>query len=239
MNQLPSELQPALDTFTAALTATLGEDLECLAVYGPVAAGDYVTDYTPVNVLIVPRAVTLSVLRQVVAPLREARRICRLVPFIMTRGDLIASSDVFPIKFRMMKECHVLLAGVDVLEDVLVADTHLRLRCEQELKNLVLRLRLRYLEAQGDVGRLRNVAIMTSQAAIDPLRVTVSLKSGKVPDRAQLVSAAREHCGLDLSPLDELKKVLRASKPAMNDLESAYDTLMNTIEAAARYADSL
>ncbi len=237
--QLPSDLQAPLETFTDNLTSSLGAELECLAAYGPVAAGDYVVDFTPVNVLIVPRAVTVSLLKQLVAPLREGRRSCRLVPFIMTRSDLIASSDVFPVKFRMMKECHILLAGANVLDEVEVADTHLRLRCEQELKNLVLRLRLRYLEAQGDLIRLRNVAIMTSQAAIDPLRVTVSLKSGKVPDRTDLVAAAREHCELDLSPLDEVKDVLREIKPSMDDLERAYGQLMDTIEAAAEYADSM
>jgi hypothetical protein len=237
--QLPSDLQAPLEIFTDTLSASLGPELQSLAAYGPVAAGDYMADFTPVNVLIVPRAVTVSLLKQLVAPLREARQSCRLVPFIMTRNDLIASSDVFPIKFRMMKECHVLLAGTDVLGEVEVADTHLRLRCEQELKNLVLRLRLRYLEAQGDVMRLRNVAIMTSQAAIDPLRVMVSLKSGKVPDRIELVAAARESCGLDLATLDEIKKVLRTPKPAMDDLELAYGQLMDTIEAAARHADSM
>ncbi len=239
LSQLPSDLQPPVEAFTQALTSTLDTELESLVLYGPVATGDYIADLTPVNVLIVPRSVTTALLRQLVAPLRDARHRCRLVPFIMTAADLKASSDVFPIKFRMMKQSHLLLAGRDVLGEVEVADTHLRLRCEQELKNLVLRLRLRYLEAQGDVIRLRNVAIMTSQAAIDPLRVMVSLKSGVVPDRTDLVTAARTSCGLDLAPLDDIKGVLRAARPEMNELEQAYDQLMQTIEAAARYADAM
>jgi hypothetical protein len=139
----------------------------------------------------------------------------------------------------MMKECHVLIEGADVLAGVEVADTHLRLRCEQELKNLVLRLRLRYLETQGDPVRLRNVAIMTSQAAIDPLRVTVSLKSGTVPTRSELAAAAKESCGLDLSQLDEVKQILRSPRPSIEELERVYDALMETISAAANYADSM
>ena len=44
-----------------------------------------------------------------------------------------------------MQQDYILLCGQDVMKDLTIKRDHLRLRCEQEIKNLMLRLRSSYL----------------------------------------------------------------------------------------------
>lgn len=237
--QLPAEANSALEGFCNAVTSTFGDDLVSLALYGPAARGGFVAGGTNINVLLMLNDTSLPAMKKLAAPLAAARQAIPLNAFIMTRHQLEESCDVFPIKFMMMKEDYKVLAGADVLADLDITESHLRLRCEQELKNLMLRLGYRYLESSADARKLRSALLGMGQSSNDSLRVLVKLKCGEMPARGDLVEKARAACDLDLSCLGKIDALARDGSADLAQVEAVYGEMMNAITAAADLADKL
>ena len=57
-------------------------------------------------------------------------------PIIMTYGYLQSSLEVFPIQFLNMKTINELAYGEDVLKDINIEKSDLRLVCEKRIKRL-------------------------------------------------------------------------------------------------------
>lgn len=74
---------------------------------------------------------------------------CKILPFILTMEELQKSADVYPIKFLDLSQNHKVLIGSDPFEKVEVHQDNLRLRCEQELRNMALRLRFNFVKNRG------------------------------------------------------------------------------------------
>jgi hypothetical protein len=134
-----------------------------------------------VEVMVVLTNVGPDVLNMLAGPVARSSRRCRLEVLTLTEQDLQSSCDVFPIRFLDMQQRHELLYGQDVLANLDVSEEHLRLRCEQEIKNLVLRLRNLYLHR----ARRNKLLALTLTAAIGPFVRTLSacltLKTGVAP----------------------------------------------------------
>ena len=150
---LPTGIQTALESWKQDLEATLGDRLISAIIYDGVVKNDDAKDTDGIRVMLVMSEMSveiLDVLREVCRRFKLARQ---LQPFILTQQDLMTSTDVFPIRFLDMQQDYILLCGQDVMKDLTIKRDHLRLRCEQEIKNLMLRLRSSYLmnlDLKGD-----------------------------------------------------------------------------------------
>ena len=93
---------------------------------------------------------TAASLAPLAPPLQAAWRAVRVQPMVLTPAEVRRTADAFPTKFLDIKEHHIVLAGDDPfvgLEEVTGRGGPVRV--EQELRNLVLRLRRRL---RGDRG---------------------------------------------------------------------------------------
>ena len=153
-NTLPAEIQAGLDRFRDEMETALGPELVALMVYGDVLCRDVNRSRLDgVNVMVVLRQVRLADLDKIMKPVKAAGKKIGLVPMVVSETDIKGSADVFPIKFLQIKHHHKLLYGTDVFQGMEVSKAHLRLRCEQELKNLMLRTRPRARAEQWSEGR--------------------------------------------------------------------------------------
>jgi len=59
----------------------------------------------------------------------------------MSEDEVARSTDCFPIEFRDMKERRRVLAGADVVADLVIGDVFYRAQVEHELRAKLLRLR--------------------------------------------------------------------------------------------------
>jgi hypothetical protein len=156
---LPTPLQSHLEQFCADIAAGAGENLLSVAVYGSVVKrGTCVVGETPVPVLVVLQDPSIQFLKPIAGVIRRAIKEFHAAPFVVSLHDLQTSTDIFPIKFLDMQTHHLLLSGRDVLSKLDISTQHLRLRCEQELCNLLLRLRQVYVRNAGDNSALDQAA---------------------------------------------------------------------------------
>ena len=88
-------------------------------------------------------------------------------PLIMGKDEFYAMSDIYAIEFSDIKWNNQLIYGDDLVQALNINYFDLRLQCERELKNLILKLRGFYLEH----GRNRSAIV----PAMDTIARTVSV----------------------------------------------------------------
>ncbi|MFZ5953462.1 MAG: hypothetical protein ACOYXC_22355 [Candidatus Rifleibacteriota bacterium] len=119
-----------------------------VSLYGSLARKEQVDQLSDINLLIILSKFSMAQLEIMVRePVKPGE--VMISPFFLTQIDLERSLDVFPGKFLSIIQDHKTIAGPDMLSDLKIDRSHLRLRCEQEIKNLLFFLRRGYLRQHG------------------------------------------------------------------------------------------
>ena len=169
--------EQALERFGAEVRGALGSHLVCLAVYGSAAGHDWVAGRSDVNVAIVVDRVSLDVL-DALAPVVAGRPAGFALPLVLDPEWLADARDTFPMELSDVASQHRLLAGRDVLADVVVERGAVRRECEQEARGKLLRLRALYLETAGDAAALERVMTGSLKSFLVILRHLLQLNGG-------------------------------------------------------------
>jgi hypothetical protein len=237
---LPLQAREGLKILCEGFQAALGEDLLSVVLFGSVAKGDeYYVPTTDVETLVVVKAISATQLDAMGPVLREARRKSLVTTMIVTPDDLASSCDVFPVKFCDAKEHHRLLLGHDHLADLEIHEDHMRLRCEQELRNLTLRLRAMWAKTAGSSKARLEVLARAGATFVDQLRTLMRLREGSAPlKRAEVVDKA-ESLGMDKALLQELLAIGRGRySPKGEELTKLGDRFLEAAAKAAKMADT-
>lgn len=228
-------LTGALDRFQTQAQVVLGENLVSLVVFGEAASNGGAAQGGPVDAMIVLRTIDLVALNQLRRVVLEARREIELLPLVLTPNELERSTDVFPVKFQTMKWRHLLLCGEDLLSGLEIDREHLRLRAEQEIKNLLFRLRRFYIE-RSHRGELLEITLARGvESLIRDLAVLLYLRTGEVLDAEATVARAAEDLGIPSQPLEDTLALGAGAAP--EDLRTLYDAFMTAVERAADLVD--
>ena len=162
-----------------------------------------------------------------------------LFTMVATKQEIISSCDVFPITFLDMQRRHRLLYGDDVLEALDVGRDHLRLRCEQELKNLQLRMQNQFFRHK-DVKSFHESYVRAWSSMRRAVDATLYLQTGNwVPDN-EVWDVAATAFGWD--PIE----VKRCHRLALQDqhielegLRAVYAHTIELVSIAASVVDEI
>jgi hypothetical protein len=146
----PPAITAALEHLKHELARAAGANLSGLILYGGLARGRYRAGQSDVNVVVLLHEVSATALAAVAPALRTARRAAAVEPMILAPDEVPAAAVAFPTKFLDIKDHHVVLAGADTFADLEVPREAIRRRVAQQLRNLALRLRRRYLSVVDD-----------------------------------------------------------------------------------------
>lgn len=238
---LPTPVREGLELFVEQLRDALGEQLVSVILYGGLAKGEYAQPSSDVNVMLVLKEVTLERLDQSVSPVQRGLRDFGLTVLVMTESGLRRATDVFPIKFLDMQHYHRVLWGKDVLADLHIARDHLRLRCAQEIQNLLLRLRHFYLHRARRTELVEGTLNTAISSFLSSLSALLTLKTGRAPmEKRAIVEAAAREWNLDAKPLqDALALKSGQYEPDAAELKRLYGAFMSTVQRAADVVDQL
>ena len=238
---IPESIRSRLSALTDQLVAALGDSVESIIVYGDVVKGEgFAVGHGNVNIAIILKEVTIELLDKATPILREGRDI-KLATMIQTVEDLKSSTDVFPIKFLDMQRAHELLHGQDVLAELSISNEHLRLRCEQQLKNLHLRLRSFYIQRSGDAKLLRETLENAIGALVADLATLLELKTGSFQGTPnEVINSASTEFDLPQETMNEILWLRRSDENhSATELKRMYGQLMSAVAKAAQIADTL
>ena len=237
---IPKLLERDIGNFVEELDHSLGSNMLSVVMYGGMVKSKTIKITDPVNLMVVVREITTKILDQIAEPYMMSRRKDQLKLLTLSKEDLLSSTDVFPIKFLDMQQDYRVLRGEDLVKDLEVNRDHLRLRCEQEIKNLMLRLRQAYLKNSIRPKALSGVMTKSYSAFLSAADVLAELSTGNVYRSDEDILGASESIGLNITPLrriQELRKGQIFDDPA--DQKRVYEHLMATVRHAAKMADQL
>jgi hypothetical protein len=231
----PPEVTAALQRHCAALKSATGDKLVCLALYGGVVRGRYRPQESDINLLLVLKDTSKEILDRLAPVLRAAWREIHLEPWLLGTDEIEGAARVFPTKVLDIQRYHQLLDGADALRRIEVRREDLCRRIEQEMRNIAMRLRRRYLSIYDDEDAMRRA--LTDVAV--PLRINLlallDLAEVKVAEEqrtAAVYSTAAKHFQLDANDLQQLSD-LRNTGSLAGDAGSLFCAVMMVVEKIA------
>ncbi len=238
---VPSPVEQSLQELVESLKRGAGDNLQSVIIYGSIARGHFRPGASDVNLVILLKDVSASELDKIDKPLRKARNSINVNAMIMTGSEVARSADVFPVKFMHIKNYHLVLFGDDPFVDLSISPKHLRIRLEQELRNISIRLRNRYVNLHQDrsvsIGLVTN--LMGSFAV--QLRTLLELTGKPLPQehstKAHLMAAA-EAFDLDKEALEAASELRRGVAPAL-EVQEIFARVMKSVDKAVDVADQL
>ena len=126
--------------------------MQSIVLYGSAATGEFQTDFSNLNLLCILRESSFSQLSAIAPVVEWWHRQKNPAPLIMTQEELEHSTDVFSIEFLDMQHHHRVLFGDEVLGPLQIPMHQHRTQLEYELREKLILLRQRLLEA-GDNDR--------------------------------------------------------------------------------------
>lgn len=208
-----AELLATSRAWLAPVRHALGPEFLAAYLTGSALLQGFDPRHSRINVLVVARALDPDVLDRLGAAIPVTRKAPHFDPLFMTRDQMIASLDVFPIEWLDLLERHVRLEGEDVFAGVEVPRTWLRLQCEHELRGKHLRLRHEYLASAGRPERLAEVLSRITSGFQALYRTLLRLRGEEPPASSErAIERVADLYGLDARALLEAHHVRRSAK---------------------------
>lgn len=237
---LPTDMQPALAAWLDELRDALGTEFVALMCYGGLARGDFIPGTSDVNLLAVVTEAPPALLERAAPAIRRGTRDHHAGVFLVTEGELRRATDVFPVKLLDIKRHHHLLAGRDVTLDLEINATHLRLRCEQELRDLLFSLRRVYVHQQPFPELLETSLTRSVSSLVVNLGVLMELRTGRPPTDRHTILAEAAAAGMNTAPIEAVMALRRGeSQPSVDALRPLFAGFLDTLEQVVQLADRM
>ncbi|MDH5638932.1 MAG: hypothetical protein OEZ04_10595 [Nitrospinota bacterium] len=223
----------ALELFCWEVKEAIGENLLSVTLYGSAAGEEFSPGRSDINILLLTGTMEFQTLEKLLDPVSVGLRVS-IHPMLLTEANLKSSTDIFPVKFYFMKKRYRVLYGKDLLHDLEILPEHLRLKSEQEIMNLLLRLRRHFVYHGG--WRLAQKITSTITPFVENLRVAMSLGQEGIMGKDEAIEAAQAH-GISASAI-RAAIGLKESGSSREEVEKIYADYMEAVESAAKMVDA-
>jgi hypothetical protein len=232
-----TEVSSALDALCSELRTVAGGNLRGLILYGGLAQGRFRPKSSDVNLVVLLDKADAGSLRPLAPAFRRAFRAAGVNAFILTPHEVREAADVFPTKFLDIARFHRLLWGENPFQGITVEPEHVRLRVEQELRNMLMRLRHRYAMVADDAAAISAALRHVSTSLAVELRAMLELQ--RTPpegeDPPAVLRAAARTLGLDAGVLERLWDLHEGKAP--EDPPQLLAATLTLLDAAASWVD--
>jgi predicted nucleotidyltransferase len=199
---IPGDVKARLEEFTRSLVSLLSQDLVALVIHGSAVRGGYVPGSSDIDGVVVLREPTAAKLESIGNVVRMARFSARIECMILDEAEIARSADVFPLLYEDIAACHHLAHGKDVFSAITVHPEHRRLRIEQELREVEIRLRRVVTDNADDDESLGAALERKVKQLRSPLNALVRLRGKNPADSVHgVLEAAGELFGISMAPL--------------------------------------
>ena len=238
VKESPKSMSATLKDTARELSQILGEQLLSLVLYGQSAKELNPRKSEDLQLVIVLKTVTAALLQSIGEPLSKAWQRFNVQPYIVTEDELARLADVFPLRIWSMQKHGQTLHGEAIVDKIEIEREHLRLRVEQQLRNLQVRIRRRLLSTGHDPRLIIPLIFQLSSNIHTPLEVMLHLKDKSIEalERDDLFRRASDIFALDTQVLDRFKSPHMCS-PA--EVESLGEDAIQLLSKLAEIADTL
>lgn len=228
-----------LSALVRDLQAALGQRMRSVILYGSAARGD-VQARSDLNVLVVMEPLDPESLEKAAPALRRWTRGGQPMPRLFSPALIADSADVFPIEMLDIRGSRRVLHGDDPFAALVIHPDHLRMQCERELREKLMRLREGYVEAHDSSKGLERLLVASYTTFVALFRGCLHLMAGAVPARGdEVVAAFCDRAGLDPTPFQRVDRLRRGEARGADPRElflGYHEQLMKAVARVDRFA---
>jgi predicted nucleotidyltransferase len=225
---LPGRVASRLEELIASLRAGLGDDLVGVLAYGSAVRGGWDEARSDVDLVIVVRDDGATKLEAIGPALELARFSARIEAMILRDEEIARAADVFPLLYDDIAHASACLVGDNPFAGLTVSPAHRRLRVEQELREVRIRMRRVATDAGHGPGFAGAVQRKLKQLR-SPLHALLVMHGVGGDDRFEpVIRAAAAHYRVDAAVLLD---AVRAPREAFDALARLVDAALADVDA--------
>lgn len=227
--------------FVGRLQSAAGANLKSVILYGSAAAGDYVADYSDVNLLCVLGETTFAAIAGLSASVEWWAKQKHHAPLLMTKEELQRGADVFSIEFLDMQANYRVLWGEDVLKALQIPMTFHRAQVEYELREKTILLRQRLLTVAGNKTGKWELLLRSAPAFATLARhALIATGEAAAASKREAVQRLAAKTGLDPAPFLQLFDVReRKADRSGVDVDELFARYLKAVEQMTAAVDSM
>jgi hypothetical protein len=230
-----------ISDFVSRLRAAAGTNLRSVILYGSAAGGDYVPDYSDLNLLCLLGDTSFAAIQALAATVAWWTKQKHRVPLLMSEEELRRSADVFAVEFLDMKQSYRVLWGADVLKQLAVPMRFHRAQVEYELREKTILLRQRLLMIERDPAAKWELLLRSVPAFATLARhALITLGETGWASKREAVEKLAARAGLDASAFSELLDIReRKVDRKMFDVDELFARYLKAVEQITAAVDEL
>ena len=210
-----------------------------MVLYGSAARGDFRKGTSDFNLILVLDDLRPSTLEMLTPILKRWVQKGQPAPRIFSTQVIDEAADVFPIEFLDIRSNRVVLHGRDPFAELEIHLDHLRLQCEREMREKMMRLREGYIEANRNTRGLSRLLTNSYTTFIALFRGCLHLLGGEVPVHNRDVAAAFcARADIGVAPFEDVDRLKQGDRPDV-DLKELfkryYDALTQAVHRINRF----
>lgn len=228
------------------LKMTFENRLSSVFLYGSCAVEDCSRTFSDLNLIVIIENLQAQDLKNSHPFVKEFAKKGKYLPIFMDKEEWFNSCDVYAIECADIQNRHKIVYGEDLISKVEVDKSNLRFQCEQETKNLLIRLRQTYVGHAENKKAVKEIIKISSKTFVVIFRTILRLLDEKIPiTHSSVVKVFAEKIkthGIDFD-YELFSKVLefRANPKAIkdNELHSVIEKLIDTTNSVLKYVDKI
>lgn len=223
------------------LKDTFGEKLVSVILYGSCAGSACENDFSDINLIVVIDNLLAADLKNATSALKDFQKTKNPLPLFMDKDEWFNSCDVYPIEYLDIKERYSILYGEDIVKPLVVEKSNLRLQCEHEVKNLLIKLRQNYLAQSTNLKAIEELLKKSSKSFFALFRAVIRLTQDNVPlEHSQVIDTLAEKVTIDKDVFLKLLDFRTNSKAiSKNEHEITIQKLIDSTNEILKYIDKL
>lgn len=235
-----------LNEFIDNLKETFKERLSSVFLYGSCAVEDCSKSFSDINLMVIIDNLKANDLKSSHKAVKKFVQKGKYVPIFMDKEEWFNSSDVYSIEYSDIKDRYKLVHGENLISNLNIEKCNLRFQCEQEIKNLLIRLRQTYVSKAEDKKAIKNLIQISSKTFMVIFRTVLRLSNITVPkthdDVVKLFADNLQNHGIDFD-CNLFLKILefrKDSKVIKNDeIDTLIQNLIDSTNSVLKYVDKL
>ncbi|MGA8067511.1 MAG: nucleotidyltransferase domain-containing protein [Terriglobales bacterium] len=230
-----------INEFVERVRTAAGANLLAAILYGSAAAGDYVADYSDVNLLCVLRETSFAAIEALAPAIEWWSKQKHRVPLLLSAVEMRQSADVFSIEFLDMQRHYRLLWGEDILKTLEIPMRWHRAQVEYELREKTILLRQRLLMVSGN-SETKWDLLLRSVPAFGTLfrHALIALGEAGVGSKRDTAAALAGKLGIDGSVFAELLDTREGKKERKSaQVDEVFARYLKLVEQVTSAVDKM
>ena len=230
-----------LSSLIEKLKDVFGEKLVSVVLYGSCANDECENEFSDINTIVVIDKLLAIDLKNATFALKDFMKTKHPLPLFMDKEEWFNSCDVYPIEYSDIKDRYKILFGEDIVESLVLEKTNLRLQCEHETKNLLIKLRQNYLAKSNDLKAIETLLKKSSKGFFALFRAILRLTEAEVSfNHKEAINVLSQKVKIEKDVFLKLLEFRTNAKAIpKNEYELTIQKLIDSTDEILKYIDKM